>query len=87
MLCVGETQQDRLSGTSDTVVLDMLSSSLPDHVDPMRLAIAYEPVWAIGTGQNADETDISAMHNQIAAVSISIRYARCACSLWRISKT
>ncbi len=66
MLCVGETQQDRLSGTYDTVVLDMLSSSLPDHVDPKRLAIAYEPVWAIGTGQNADETDISAMHNQIA---------------------
>lgn len=67
MLCVGETEQDRLSGTSDAIVLDMLASSLPDHVDPMRLAIAYEPVWAIGTGQNADEADISGMHNRIAA--------------------
>lgn len=65
MLCVGETGKDRQAGASDAVVLDMLASSLPADIDPMRLAIAYEPVWAIGTGQNASEADISAMHNRI----------------------
>jgi triosephosphate isomerase len=43
----------------------MLASSLPADIDPTRLAIAYEPVWAIGTGQNASEAEISAMHNRI----------------------
>ena len=66
MLCVGETEEDRRAGASDVVVLDMLASSLPADIDPTRLAIAYEPVWAIGTGQNASEADISAMHNRIA---------------------
>jgi triosephosphate isomerase len=65
MLCVGETEQDRRAGASDAVVLDMLASSLPADIDPTRLAIAYEPVWAIGTGQNASEAEISAMHNII----------------------
>ena len=65
MLCVGETEQDRCAGASDAVVLDMLASSLPADIDPTRLAIAYEPVWAIGTGQNASEAEISAMHNRI----------------------
>jgi triosephosphate isomerase len=65
MLCVGETEQDRRAGASDAVVLDMLASSLPADIDPTRLAIAYEPVWAIGTGQNASEAEISAMHNRI----------------------
>jgi triosephosphate isomerase len=65
MLCVGETGKDRQTGASDAVVLDMLASSLPADIDPTRLAIAYEPVWAIGTGQNASEADISAMHNRI----------------------
>jgi triosephosphate isomerase len=65
MLCVGETEQDRRAGASDVVVLDMLASSLPADIDPTRLAIAYEPVWAIGTGQNASEAEISAMHNRI----------------------
>ncbi len=65
MLCVGETEQDRRAGASDAVVLDMLASSLPSDIDPTRLAIAYEPVWAIGTGQNASEAEISAMHNRI----------------------
>ena len=65
ILCVGETEQDRLAGASDVVVLDMLASSLPADIDPTRLAIAYEPVWAIGTGQNASEAEISAMHNRI----------------------
>ena len=65
MLCVGETGKDRQAGASDAVVMDMLALSLPADIDPMRLAIAYEPVWAIGTGQNASEADISSMHNRI----------------------
>ena len=65
MLCVGETEEDRRAGSSDVVVQDMLASSIPADIDPTRLAIAYEPVWAIGTGQNASEADISAMHNRI----------------------
>lgn len=65
ILCVGETADARSSGAADTIVLDMLKSSLPDNVDLTRLAIAYEPVWAIGTGQTASPADISDMHKAI----------------------
>ena len=53
ILCVGETLEQRESGRAASVVEHQLEQGLADVVDLTGLAVAYEPVWAIGTGQAA----------------------------------
>jgi len=60
ILCVGESDDVRSSGAAVAHVVDQLDASLPD--DPSRLSIAYEPIWAIGTGKVAGVADIAEMH-------------------------
>ena len=62
IVCVGETEQHRLSGNAELVVASQIDGSLPPEFEG---AVAYEPVWAIGTGQTATEEDIVAMHRAI----------------------
>jgi triosephosphate isomerase len=64
MLCVGETITQRENGTTETVVLEQLRSGLSRlNPDQIRCTpIAYEPVWAIGTGKTATPADASAVH-------------------------
>ena len=50
MLCVGETRAERIDKKAEQVVIDQLRASIPHDTPPTRLSIAYEPVWAIGTG-------------------------------------
>lgn len=64
MLCVGEKLEERRAGETDTVVLRQLRAGVSD-LDPAHMAqmlVAYEPVWAIGTGQTAEPRDASAVH-------------------------
>ncbi len=67
MLCVGETLDERRAGEQERVVREQLEPVLDavsaDHVH--RLSIAYEPVWAIGTGETASPADAAAMHRSI----------------------
>ena len=72
MICVGETLSDCDNGHAQDVVAEQIRASLPDGLAPDRFAIAYEPVWAIGTGKVADNADVEAMHNHIRALLISI---------------
>lgn len=67
MLCVGETLAERESGKAEAVVLGQLNAALAHlNGDEWRnIAIAYEPVWAIGTGKNATPEDAQAMHAAI----------------------
>ncbi len=65
ILCVGETLLVREGGDAVATVLRQLDSSLPRDGDIGRLAIAYEPVWAIGTGRTATIDDIAEMHAAI----------------------
>jgi triosephosphate isomerase len=65
MLCVGENLAERESGEAEATVTAMLSASLPKQVDAAKLAIAYEPVWAIGTGMTATPDDVAIMHQNI----------------------
>ena len=64
MVCVGETIEERRAGRVDQVILRQLDAALAavpkDAV--ARLSIAYEPVWAIGTGETATPADASAAH-------------------------
>ena len=65
IICVGETQAERESGQAGTVVARQLAGSLPENPQKMELVIAYEPVWAIGTGLTASEADVAEIHAAI----------------------
>jgi triosephosphate isomerase len=62
---VGETQRQRQAGEAVAVVSSQLADSIPDTATGATLVVAYEPIWAIGTGLTATTEDIAAMHAEI----------------------
>ena len=67
ILCVGETLDQRDAGSAEAVVTAQLAASLPDGAAGGWLSVAYEPVWAIGTGRTPTEADVAAMHGALRA--------------------
>jgi len=65
ILCVGESLGVREAGSAVATVDWQLDQSLPRDVDISRLAIAYEPIWAIGTGKIPTMDDIAEMHGAL----------------------
>lgn len=67
ILCVGEPLDVREAGGAIDFVLAQVAASLPSSLpdDASRFSIAYEPIWAIGTGKTATVDDIAAMHGAI----------------------
>jgi triosephosphate isomerase len=62
VVCVGETLEERRAGRVDEVILRQLDAVLPELAASPRALLAYEPVWAIGTGETATPEDASAAH-------------------------
>ena len=65
IVCVGETLAQRRAGAALSVVIDQLRGSLPPSLAGAPFAVAYEPVWAIGTGEAPTPEDVEAMHGAI----------------------
>ncbi len=65
IVCVGETQGERDGGRTLDVVGGMLNDSLPDGVTADNTIVAYEPVWAIGTGRTPTAADVAEVHGFI----------------------
>ena len=65
IICIGETAGERRVGLTADVCLRQLRESLPASASPSNTAIAYEPVWAIGTGLTPSLHDIDATHGTI----------------------
>jgi triosephosphate isomerase len=65
LVCVGETEAQRDAGQAEAVVAQQLLDSLPLGFITAGGIVAYEPVWAIGTGRTPSEDDVAAMHAMI----------------------
>lgn len=65
IICVGETEKQREAGQEFDIVEQQLAGSVPTSATAENTVIAYEPVWAIGSGKTATIEDIVAMHNFI----------------------
>jgi triosephosphate isomerase len=67
ILCIGETEAERRSGGTLEVLARQIAESVPEDATADKLIVAYEPVWAIGTGLTPSEDDIAEAHAHIRA--------------------
>ncbi len=65
IVCVGERKEHREAGKALAVVTEQLAGSIPEGATAGRLVVAYEPVWAIGTGLTPTKSDVAQMHAAI----------------------
>jgi len=65
IICVGETEADRHAGSARAVCERHVVESVPEGARPDNTVVAYEPVWAIGTGRTPTSSEVSDMHTHI----------------------
>jgi triosephosphate isomerase len=65
IVCVGETLEQRASGTTELEIVKQVTDSLPEKGQASQLVLAYEPVWAIGSGEIPEIDDIRQVHKLI----------------------
>ena len=77
ILCVGETKEQRDAGETENIIINQLDKGLPD-IDQGNLVIAYEPIWAIGTGDTCESPEanrvIGLIRQQLDNKRVSIQY-------------
>ncbi len=72
IVCVGETREEREAGATISRIQRQLAGSLPETIDAAKLVVAYEPVWAIGTGLTPTPKDVAEVHETIRKHLISL---------------
>jgi triosephosphate isomerase len=72
IVCVGETEAERTAGRALEVIETQVRGSLPAGGPAPGLVIAYEPVWAIGTGRTATTDDVAEAHGHIRALLVEL---------------
>ncbi len=72
IVCVGETEEDRNTGQTLAVIGRQLKGSVPAGMEAECLVVAYEPVWAIGTGRTATATDVVEVHTEIRRLLVGL---------------
>lgn len=65
ILCVGETLEQRVGGGTEFTIVQQVTESLPEKFQAAQLVVAYEPLWAIGTGEQPSLDEIRAIHRLI----------------------
>jgi triosephosphate isomerase len=71
IICIGESLSERQGGSANHICESQLKDSVPDGATPANTVIAYEPVWAIGTGVTPTSADIAAMHAHIRSCLVA----------------
>jgi triosephosphate isomerase len=72
IICVGETEAERDAGQAVAIVTGQIRDSVPAGSTAANTAVAYEPVWAIGTGRTPSTNDVAEMHAAIRAQLIDL---------------
>lgn len=70
IVCIGETLDEREAGRALEITAAQLAGSVPDGADCKNTVLAYEPVWAIGTGKTASTDDIAEVHDALRAALV-----------------
>jgi triosephosphate isomerase len=77
ILCVGETKAQRDAGETENVIINQIKRGLVG-VDQQKLVIAYEPIWAIGTGDTCETKEanrvIGVIREQLSNAGVTIQY-------------
>jgi triosephosphate isomerase len=75
IVCVGESEKEREEGRAVEIVAKQVTGSIPSELKAAGLVVAYEPVWAIGTGRTPKVPDIAQMHAEIRSL-LNARFGR-----------
>ena len=72
IVCVGETEKERDADLTLTVIGRQVKGSVPAGMEAGRLVVAYEPVWAIGTGRTATAAEVARVHAEIRRLLVGL---------------